>query len=41
VIRSTSNTEVQRIISECDDDAKRLLGKHREVLDALVQAVLS
>jgi cell division protease FtsH len=35
------DTEVQRIINECHDEAKRLLGMHRGVLDALVQALLS
>jgi cell division protease FtsH len=34
------DAEVQRIISECHDEAKRLLGLHRKALDALVQALL-
>ncbi|TFW10143.1 cell division protein FtsH, partial [Oxalobacteraceae bacterium OM1] len=32
--------EVQRIISECHDEAVRLLREHRRALDALVQALL-
>jgi cell division protease FtsH len=32
--------EVQRIIGECHDVAKRLLAEHRAALDALVQALL-
>ena len=35
------DTEVQRIINECHDEAKRLLGIHRRALDALAQALLS
>ncbi|MNC90593.1 ATP-dependent zinc metalloprotease FtsH [compost metagenome] len=35
------DAEVQRIISECHDDALRLLREHREALDALVEALLS
>lgn len=34
------DTEVQRIINDCHDQAKRLLTKHRAALDALVQALL-
>ncbi len=34
------DAEVQRIINECHDEAKRLLGAHRQALDALVQALL-
>ena len=33
--------EVQRIIAECHDEAKRLLGTHRRELDALAQALLA
>ena len=32
--------EVQRIINECHDEAKRLLATHRKALDALVRALL-
>ena len=35
------DAEVQKIINECHGEAKRLLGEHREALDALVQALLS
>jgi cell division protease FtsH len=35
------DAEVQRIISECHDDALRLLREHRKALDALVEALLS
>ena len=35
------DAEVQKIINECHDQAKRLLGEHRKALDALVQALLS
>jgi len=35
------DTEVHRIINECHDEAKRLLGVHRKALDALVQALLA
>jgi cell division protease FtsH len=35
------DAEVQSIINECHDEAKRLLGMHRKSLDALVQALLS
>jgi cell division protease FtsH len=34
------DSEVQRIIRECHDEAKRLLGEHRKQLDALVDALL-
>ena len=34
------DVEVQRIIDECHDEAKRLLGQHRKALDALAQALL-
>jgi len=34
------DAEVQRIINECHEEAKRLLGVHRKALDALVQALL-
>jgi cell division protease FtsH len=34
------DAEVQRIINECHDEAKRLLGVHRKALDALVRALL-
>ncbi|WP_309905718.1 ATP-dependent zinc metalloprotease FtsH [Variovorax soli] len=34
------DTEVQRIIDECHEEAKRLLGEHRAQLDALVTALL-
>ena len=33
--------EVQRIINECHDEAKRLLTQHRSALDALAQALLA
>jgi cell division protease FtsH len=33
--------EVRRIISECHDEAKRLLEQHRSALDALVEALLA
>ena len=35
------DAEVQKIINECHGKAKRLLGEHRDALDALVQALLS
>jgi cell division protease FtsH len=35
------DVEVHRIISECHDEAKRLLGAHRKELDSLVQALLA
>jgi cell division protease FtsH len=35
------DAEVQRIINECHEEAKRLLTQHRSALDALVQALLS
>jgi cell division protease FtsH len=35
------DTEVQRIIKECHDQAKRLLAEHRRPLDALVAALLA
>ena len=34
------DAEVQRIINECHEEAKRLLGEHREALDGLVAALL-
>jgi cell division protease FtsH len=34
------DSEVQRIITECHDDAKRLLREHRRSLDGLVAALL-
>jgi cell division protease FtsH len=34
------DVEVQRIINECHEEAKRLLVQHRKALDALVQALL-
>ena len=34
------DAEVQRIIRECHEQAKRLLRQHREALDALVRALL-
>ena len=34
------DVEVQRIINECHEEAKRLLAQHRKALDALVQALL-
>ena len=34
------DAEVHRIIDECHDEAKRLLGVHRKALDALVRALL-
>ncbi|VTU23869.1 ATP-dependent zinc metalloprotease FtsH [Variovorax sp. PBL-H6] len=34
------DAEVQRIIGECHDSAKRLLNEHRRALDALVAALL-
>ena len=34
------DAEVQRIIRECHDEAKRLLREHRSALDGLVQALL-
>ena len=34
------DSEVQKIIGGCHDEAKRLLQKHRKALDALVQALL-
>jgi cell division protease FtsH len=33
--------EVRRIISECHDEARRLLERHRPALDALVEALLA
>jgi cell division protease FtsH len=38
---SLIDAEVQRIISECHAEAKRLLDEHRKALDALVQALLA
>jgi cell division protease FtsH len=35
------DVEVQRIINECHEEAKRLLTQHRKALDALVQALLA
>ncbi len=35
------DTEVHRIINECHEEAKRLLGVQRKALDALVQALLA
>jgi len=35
------DVEVQRIINECHEEAKRLLVRHRKSLDALVQALLA
>ena len=35
------DVEVQRIINECHEEAKRLLVQHRKSLDALVQALLA
>jgi cell division protease FtsH len=35
------DVEVQRIINECHDEAKRLLAQHRKALDALVEALLA
>jgi cell division protease FtsH len=35
------DAEVQRIISECHEQAKELLVAHRPALDALVQALLA
>jgi len=35
------DAEVQRIINECHEQAKRLLTQHRRQLDALVQALLA
>jgi cell division protease FtsH len=37
---SRIDAEVQRIIHECHEDAKRLLREHRDALDALVRALL-
>jgi cell division protease FtsH len=34
------DSEVQRIINECHDEAKRLLRLHRAALDGLVAALL-
>jgi cell division protease FtsH len=34
------DSEVQRIIDECHEDARRLLREHRKALDALVHALL-
>jgi cell division protease FtsH len=34
------DSEVQRIIGECHEEAKRLLGSHRRALDALAAALL-
>lgn len=34
------DTEVQRIINECHEEARRLLRQHRRQLDALVEALL-
>jgi cell division protease FtsH len=34
------DSEVQRIIDECHDEAKRLLAENRAALDALVEALL-
>jgi cell division protease FtsH len=34
------DSEVARIIKECHEDAKRLLGEHRASLDALVAALM-
>ena len=33
--------EVRKIIADCHDEAKRLLGQHRRSLDALAQALLA
>jgi cell division protease FtsH len=35
------DAEVHKIIYECHGEAKRLLGEHRDALDALAQALLS
>jgi len=35
------DVEVQRIINDCHEEAKRLLTQHRKSLDALVQALLA
>jgi len=35
------DVEVHRIIDECHEEAKRLLGAHRKALDGLVQALLA
>jgi cell division protease FtsH len=35
------DSEVQRIINECHNEARRLLEQHRKQLDALVQALLA
>jgi cell division protease FtsH len=35
------DVEVQRIINDCHEEAKRLLAQHRKSLDALVQALLA
>ena len=35
------DVEVHRIIDECHEEARRLLGAHRKALDALVQALLA
>jgi cell division protease FtsH len=35
------DAEVQRIIGECHEEAKRLIAAHRPALDALVQALLA
>lgn len=35
------DSEVQRIINECQDEARRLLAQHRPQLDALVAALLA
>jgi cell division protease FtsH len=37
----TIDAEVQRIIGECHEEAKRLLGAHRKQLDALAEALLA
>ncbi|MDB5953429.1 ATP-dependent zinc metalloprotease FtsH [Ramlibacter sp.] len=37
---SLVDSEVQRILNECHQDAKRLLREHRPALDGLVQALL-
>jgi cell division protease FtsH len=34
------DAEVHRILRECHDEAKRLLGEHRDALDGLVKALL-
>ena len=35
------DAEVRRIIAECHDEARRLLGEHRAALDALAEALLA